>query len=237
MTSILGVKKIQYPNGTNAVTVGTDGVLTFDKKIVSASTDSSTFAGPVKAQGIIAFEETGGNGSGHKSAIRISDGTYTSSIGVSNFGNLTFTLESGSFFRFKNASLQNLLRIQQGNGEVVGMSEGGTVDVVNFTQGSIKSWASVTQTGTQAIDDSFNVSSISDNGTGKSTNTFTNNMNNANYSVTLAQQDGGSYNDAGSVHSDNADAYSTSAIGYYCHFATSPNDANTAWCQVAGDLA
>ena len=237
MTSILGVKKIQYPNGTNAVTVGADGVLTFDQKIVSSSTDSSTFAGPVKSKGIIALEDAGGSGAGHKSAIRISDGTYTSTLGLSLNGHLTFTMEDGGFFRFRNSSGQNLFRIQTSNGDLRGMSEGGTVDVVELTQGSIKSWASVNQTGTQSIEDSYNVSSISDGGTGISSNTFTNNMNNANYSVTLAQQDGSGYNDAGSVHTGNEDAYSTSAIGYYCHFATAPNDANTAWCQVAGDLA
>lgn len=238
MTSILGVKKIQYPNGTNAVTVGTDGVLTFDQKIVSASTDSSTFAGPVKAKGIIALEDAGGTGSGDKSAIRISDGTYTSSIGLSLNGNFTITMESGSFFRVKNDSLENLIRIQRSNGEIRAMSEGGTVDVVNLTQGSIKSWASVQQTANpHVIEDSYNVSSVTDNGVGITANSFTNNMNNANYSVTLAQQDGGAYNDAASTHTDNADPYSTSQIGYYCHFATAPNDANTAWCQVAGDLA
>ena len=121
-------------------------------------------------------------------------------------------------------------------GQITAQGEG--TATTNLQQGLVKSWSSVNQdSSTQSIEDSFNVSSISDGGTGKTTNSFTNNMNNAFYSVTLAQQDGGGYNDAASTHVDNADAYSTSQIGYYCHFATSPNDAYSAWCHVAGDLA
>lgn len=236
MTSILGVKKIQYPNGTNAITVGADGVLTFDQKIVSSSTDSSTFAGRIFADGGITAYGT--SATGNASPLRLKDeNSNLATFGLSNAGHLSVKnhdVNADTYF-LQDSNKVNL-RIEY-EGILKGRSEGGGVDRVNFTQGSIKSWASVKQTGTQAIEDSYNVSSISDGGVGITANTFTNNMNNANYSVTLAQQDGGSYNDAGSVHTDNADPYSTSQIGYYCHFATSPNDANTAWCQVAGDLA
>ena len=44
-----------------------------------------------------------------------------------------------------------------------------------------KAWGKLNGTGTAALDDSFNVSSITDNGTGDYTFTFTNAMSNANY--------------------------------------------------------
>jgi len=240
MTSILGVKKIQYPNGTNAITVGADGVLTFDQKIVSTSTDSSTFAGPIIGNNGITAVGAGGTALA-TAPIRIFDeNNNLASIGISNAGHLYFNNASNNSNFFFRTVVDNEVKFRidyDGNVRVKG--EGGsTGEKVNLRFGSIKSWASVQQTANpHVIEDSYNVSSVTDNGTGKSGNNFTNNMNNANYSVTLAQQDGGSYNDAGSVHTDNADAYSTSAIGYYAHFATAPNDANTAWCQVAGDLA
>ncbi len=48
-------------------------------------------------------------------------------------------------------------------------------------QGRAKAWGKLNGTGTAALDDSFNVSSITDNGTGDYTFTFTNAMSNANY--------------------------------------------------------
>ena len=49
--------------------------------------------------------------------------------------------------------------------------------------GSAKAWVNFDGTGTVAIRDSFNVSSITDNGTGDYTVNFTNAMNDANYSL------------------------------------------------------
>jgi len=49
-----------------------------------------------------------------------------------------------------------------------------------------KAWVNFNGTGTPAIRDSFNVSSITDNGTGDYTINFTNAMANANYCATLA---------------------------------------------------
>lgn len=236
MTSAIGIKKIQHPNGANALTVNTAGVITFDQKLVSASTDSSTFAGKIMAnRGITAY---GNNSTGVNAPILITDeNSNVVTFGLTNPGHLVVrNFNSNADIYFSDDSNNVNLRLYN-DGTLKGMSEGGGGLDINFTQGSIKSWASVLQSGTQSIDDSYNVSSVTDGGVGISANTFTNNMNNASYSVTLAQQDGGAYNDAASVHTDNADPYSTSQIGYYCHFATAPNDANTAWCQVAGDLA
>jgi len=59
-----------------------------------------------------------------------------------------------------------------------GTTSVGTEYVVN---GAAKAWMKVDGTGTAAIDDSFSVSSLSDNGTGDYTATFTSAMSNASY--------------------------------------------------------
>lgn len=89
MTSTIGVKKLQYPNGTNALTVNSSGVITFDQKIVSASTDSSTFAGRIMANaGIDAY---GASTTGATAPIRITDeNSNLATIGLSNAGHMSF---------------------------------------------------------------------------------------------------------------------------------------------------
>jgi len=234
MTSIIGVKKLQYPNGTNAITIASDGTLTTDSDLTISGAATISGTATISSHTSIGGELT---------------------VSPSNAGNNIATIKTGSLearldfvanrstkanqaIRFAVDSDQKAAFSILANTDLLARSEGGANQKIDLRQGSIKSWASVQQTANpHVVEDSYNVSSVTDNGTGKSGNNFTNNMNNANYSVTLAQQDGGGYNDAGSVHTDNADAYSTSAIGYYAHFATAPNDANTAWCQVAGDLA
>jgi hypothetical protein len=61
----------------------------------------------------------------------------------------------------------------------------GTVSTssANVIQGSAKAWVNFNGTGTVAINGSYNVSSITDNGTGDYTINFTNALPNANYSV------------------------------------------------------
>ena len=219
MTSILGVKKIQHPNGTNAVAVGTDGVLTFDKKIVSTSTDSSTFAGKIMANAV---------------AIGSNEVTF----GMTNAGHLAVrNYNSNADIYFSDDSNNVNLRLYN-DGTLKGMSEGSGGLNVNFTQGSLKHWSSIVQAGTQAILDSYNCASSTDGGNGVTAVTFTNNMNNSVYSATFGQKDGSGYNDDFATHADTDDPYSTSQFGYYCHSATAGNDANVAaWCQIAGDLA
>ena len=57
-----------------------------------------------------------------------------------------------------------------------------TVPVATVAQGSAKAWVNFNGTGTVAIRASFNVSSITDNGTGDYTANFTTAMPDANYS-------------------------------------------------------
>ena len=62
----------------------------------------------------------------------------------------------------------------------VAKSEGGAV-TSNISQGLAKAWLNMNGTGTVAIRDSSNIASITDNGGGDYTGTFTNAMNNDDY--------------------------------------------------------
>ena len=92
-----------------------------------------------------------------------------------------------------------------GSGTVTGISAGGlpddcitTADIaanavtapklaVDVTAGTCKAWVNFNGTGTVAIRASYNVSSITDNGTGDYTVNFTTAMVDANYAVTALQ--------------------------------------------------
>ena len=62
------------------------------------------------------------------------------------------------------------------------ISDGGAVTDSNLVQGLAKMWANLDGTGTAALDDSFNTSGLTDNGTGDFTVAINNDMSNANYS-------------------------------------------------------
>ena len=66
------------------------------------------------------------------------------------------------------------------------VSDGGNV-TQNTVQGLTKAWAFTTADG-QTINDSFNVSTLVDNGVGIHTIEYTNNMNNALYSGSMAAE-------------------------------------------------
>jgi hypothetical protein len=72
-----------------------------------------------------------------------------------------------------------------------------TVPVSTVAQGSAKAWVNFNGTGTVAIRASFNVSSITDNGTGDYTVNFTTAMPDANYAATASGgQVGGGFGSA-----------------------------------------
>jgi len=90
-----------------------------------------------------------------------------------------------------------------------------STDVTNVINGSAKAWVNFNGTGTVAIRDSFNVSSITDNSTGNYTVTFTNALSNANYSAIIsiasANTAVSSINRTGQILS-NPDVPSTTAV-------------------------
>jgi hypothetical protein len=67
-----------------------------------------------------------------------------------------------------------------------------STSATNCIQGSAKAWVNFNGTGTVAIRASYNVSSITDNGTGDYTVNLTTAMPNANYAVSAASSSGGS---------------------------------------------
>ena len=112
-----------------------------------------------------------------------------------------------------------------GSGTITGVSVGGLPDGIVDTDmiaadavtdakqslsGAAKAWVSFNGTGTLAVRDSFNVSSVTDNGTGDYTVNFTTAMSNNNYSV--AGSTSWSTASWGTYLSIDASTYSTTAV-------------------------
>ena len=101
--------------------------------------------------------------------------------------------------------------------------------------GSVKSWLNLNGTGTIAARDSFNVSSLTDNGTGSYTIAFSDSMSNAFYSasglIALA-------NDAGSYNPLSVADRTTSNYRLDCENNSSgQSDPEAVDAQIHGDLA
>ena len=112
-----------------------------------------------------------------------------------------------------------------------------TVGASYVTNGSAKAWMSLNGTGTIAIRDSFNVSSVTDNGNGAYTQNFTNSLLNGNYSTNVTgTHDGGSYVSWGSVANDTPPS-TTAFRGDYLNAAGTPTDVSYAQTSCFGDLA
>ena len=107
-------------------------------------------------------------------------------------------------------------------------STAGSLDTSYVVNGSVKAWARFNGTGTAAIDDSFNIASLNDNGTGNYTVNYTNSMSNDNY----AKADGGGHWSEQST----SDATNAAAIITYSSSASLADYTNVTF-MVAGDLA
>ncbi len=132
----------------------------------------------------------------------------------------------------KVANATKLTMNSTGQTTIVG--EGGTT-TTNLQQGLAKHWSNINQTGTAALSDSFNASSVTDNGTGDMNPQFTNNMNNAAYSVPLSCGDPGAryYGDLVSAASVQTSTYRT----FWTNTSGSANDMDVSTSVVHGDLA
>jgi hypothetical protein len=105
----------------------------------------------------------------------------------------------------------------------------GVLATQNGMTGIAKAWVNFNGTGTVAIRDSFNVSSITDNGTGDYTVNFTTAMPNANYGIAMTCV--GYLNGAGgtvvpqivSTTFPNAVTYTTTAVRVCAKIANSAN--------------
>jgi hypothetical protein len=117
------------------------------------------------------------------------------------------------------------------------VSDGTTsVGTTYVTNGSAKAWVNLNGTGTIALRDSFNVSSVTDNGTGQYTFNYTNNMANANY---RAQTGVGDENYAYSVCPQETNPLSASAATavFIGVVSTTTIDVSVVSFGVHGDLA
>ena len=113
-------------------------------------------------------------------------------------------------------------------------STAGSLDTQYVVQGSAKAWVNLDGTASGATArDSFNVASMTDNGTGQYTATFTNNMNNDDYAHSVTPR--GSTVVFGSIRDA---SYATSTFGAYI-FNTSSGltDATYVTMLLQGDLA
>ena len=127
---------------------------------------------------------------------------------------------------------------------IQGVSQAGNITIqgegtkeTNLQQGLAKQWVSLDQTGTAAINDSFNTASVTDNGTGDFNPNFTNNMSSANgYAVSLCCGDSGAR-----FHGDVVNKAAVTSSTYRTYWVNttnaSENDNDIATSIVHGDLA
>jgi hypothetical protein len=98
--------------------------------------------------------------------------------------------------------LLNTLTGKTSAGSIVVTGEGGT-ETTNMQQGLVKAWLNLDGDSTASIVDNLNVGSLTDNGTGNFTVTYTNNMGNTTYAVVVgideASNSGGTLT-IGNVH-------------------------------------
>lgn len=114
-------------------------------------------------------------------------------------------------------------------------STAGSVGTEYVVQGSAKAWINFNGTGTIATRDSFNVSSITDNGTGRYTTAPSNAMSNANGSIASQAHDGaGAYNREGTTDMETSSNFDTSCFNTGTNALT---DLSRVHLSVFGDLA
>jgi len=112
------------------------------------------------------------------------------------------------------------------------VSDGGAV-TQNTVQSLCKIWCSTNHnsTGTHTINDSFNTSSVTDGGVGRTTNTYTNNFSSGNYSAVL-----GTTNDNNQSGIETGPSTSSIVIVTYQHNGTT-EDTTAQNSAMFGDLA
>ena len=104
---------------------------------------------------------------------------------------------------------------------------------MRLQQGVAKSWAHVSQSSTQTLDDSLNVASITDEGTGDASYTLTNAMSDSNFSVTALT----GYKANSSVEIAHLRELTASKVRIRNTNSSSYRDPETYCSTVQGDLA
>ena len=101
-------------------------------------------------------------------------------------------------------------------------------------QGRAKAWVNFNGKGTIAINDDYNVSSITDNGTGRYTVNFSNAMSNANYAVAVSGSDENE-SDPPSFFGCACETFTTSNYKMYTRRASGMEDMKPVCAVVFGD--
>ena len=112
----------------------------------------------------------------------------------------------------------------------------GNITTTNVQEGLIKAWADVDMTGTAGLDDSFNIASVTDNGTGDFTLAIANDMANGAYAISFGYQNQSS-NQGSHIRllSDGHKLASTVQCQKVENNSATDGDTNTA--MIVGDLA
>tara|TARA_R100001440_G_scaffold73477_1_gene98107 strand:+ start:696 stop:1082 length:387 start_codon:yes stop_codon:yes gene_type:complete len=124
--------------------------------------------------------------------------------------------------------------------EVSNLNDGTTTVATTFvTNGSAKAWAMADMDGDDAIEDSFNFASVTDNGTGDYEFNFTNSMSSASYAK--SGNNGNKAKRTDSVTINRPAVSTSSAYKFTSLFATSSSegayDADDISAVIHGDLA
>ena len=113
----------------------------------------------------------------------------------------------------------------------------GTSPVELTKQSAAKAWCKWTMLSTQTVNDSFNIASIQDNGTGRTELSATNSMSTADYVIVGMSRDGGGYNDDANCAICEDFTITSSVFEIFCTHAAAANDASSAFVVTHGDLA
>ena len=122
------------------------------------------------------------------------------------------------------------------HGEAGTTSSASTGKTTNLQQGLLKAWADADMTGTATLDDSFNIASLTDNGTGDFTLAISNDMANGAYAISFGYQNQSS--NQGSHIRLLSDGHKLAAT-VQCQKMedNSATDGDTNTVMIAGDLA
>ena len=138
-----------------------------------------------------------------------------------------------SFLRFQEAGTTRWAFYAQGSSGTneLNLRNQSDTNLIQFKQDgrglsqfTAKAWVNITDS-TQTIANSHNISSVSDDGTGKGTINFANTMVNSNYAVATHTEDGSGFNDDPTINRDSTQARSTTAFGYYTFRNSALDDA------------
>ena len=121
-------------------------------------------------------------------------------------------------------------------GDITITSEGGAA-TQSLQQGLAKAWCKWSMLSTQTVNDSFNIASIQDNGTGRTELSATNSMSTADYAIVGMSRDGGAYNDDANCAICEDFTITSSVFEIFCTHAAAANDASSAFVVTHGDLA